>query len=129
MPKSKNVKPYANPIDIEVGKKLRIIRRLRNFSQPALAEEVGISFQQIQKYENGKNRISASRLYSFSQILEVDINEFFSAQDNLNTLHPELHITNLDEQALNMVYLFKSISNDEVKNNLLKLLMSMAAEK
>lgn len=64
-------------IDKHVGKTLRTLRELRGISQPELAEEAGISFQQIQKYEKGVNRISASRLYQFCQILRVKPNRFF----------------------------------------------------
>lgn len=72
-----NTKGKANLIDEHVGKKLRQKRDLLGLSQERLAEHVGVTFQQIQKYENGQNRISASRLYEFSKILKVPISFFF----------------------------------------------------
>jgi transcriptional regulator with XRE-family HTH domain len=66
-----------HPVDTHVGKKLRQRRNLLNVSQQDLAERVGITFQQVQKYEHGVNRVSSSRLYEFAQVLEVDIPYFF----------------------------------------------------
>lgn len=63
--------------DVLIGKKLRQLRNIRGISQDSLANESGITFQQIQKYEKGVNRISASRLYDFSKILNVDVKTFF----------------------------------------------------
>ena len=63
--------------DTHVGKRIRMRRMKLNMSQTTLANGVGITFQQIQKYENGKNRVSASRLQQFAKILEVPISFFF----------------------------------------------------
>lgn len=63
--------------DILIGRKLRQLRNMRSVSQGSLADDSGITFQQIQKYEKGINRISASRLYDFSKILDVDVKTFF----------------------------------------------------
>ena len=67
----------ANPVDIHVGARLRLRRTLMGLSQERLGAAVGLTFQQIQKYERGANRIGASRLYEFSKILEVPISYFF----------------------------------------------------
>jgi transcriptional regulator with XRE-family HTH domain len=67
----------ANPVDEFVGKKLRTRRTLMGMSQEALGKEVGVSFQQIQKYERGSNRIGASRLYDFSRVLMIPVQYFF----------------------------------------------------
>jgi transcriptional regulator with XRE-family HTH domain len=66
-----------NPIDIHVGTRLRLRRTLLGLSQETLGEAVGITFQQLQKYERGANRISASRLYNLSQVLGVPVSFFF----------------------------------------------------
>ena len=70
-----------NPIDVHVGARLRARRTLLGLSQTVLAEAIGLTFQQLQKYENGSNRISASRLYDFSKLLDVDIGYFFDEMD------------------------------------------------
>lgn len=67
----------ANEIDDYVGKRLRRRRRLLGMTQQQLAESVGIRFQQIQKYECGANRVTASRLYELSRALSVPVNYFF----------------------------------------------------
>ncbi len=66
-----------NPIDIHVGARLRLRRTLLGLSQEKLGEAVGITFQQLQKYERGSNRISASRLFNLSQVLGVPVSYFF----------------------------------------------------
>ena len=66
-----------NAIDLHVGKRLRLRRTLLGLSQEQLGAELNITFQQVQKYERGANRISASRLWDMSQILDVPVNYFF----------------------------------------------------
>jgi transcriptional regulator with XRE-family HTH domain len=66
-----------NPVDIHVGGRVRMRRTLLGFSQEKLGDAVGLTFQQIQKYERGANRVGASRLYEFSRILDVPISFFF----------------------------------------------------
>ena len=67
----------AHPVDEHVGKRLRQRRWLVGMTQQQLAEHVGIKFQQIQKYETGANRVSASRLWDIAGTLDVSINFFF----------------------------------------------------
>ena len=71
----------AHPIDLHVGNRVRQRRRLLGMTQQRLAEAVKIRFQQIQKYESGANRISASRLWSLSRALDVPISYFFEGVD------------------------------------------------
>ncbi|MDD9919621.1 MAG: helix-turn-helix transcriptional regulator [Alphaproteobacteria bacterium] len=66
-----------HPIDIHVGQRLKQQRKLQGISQESLAKQLGITFQQIQKYENGNNHISARKLYELSQILKTPIQFFF----------------------------------------------------
>ena len=68
-----------NPIDIHVGHRLRLRRTLLGMSQERLAHLLGLTFQQIQKYERGVNRIGSSRLYELGQILHVPVSFFFDA--------------------------------------------------
>jgi len=65
------------PVDVHVGGRLRLRRTLLGISQEKLGEAVDLTFQQIQKYERGANRIGASRLFEFSRILDVSISYFF----------------------------------------------------
>ena len=66
-----------NAVDMHVGKRVRLRRTLLGMSQEQLGTELNFTFQQVQKYERGANRISASRLWDISQILDVPINYFF----------------------------------------------------
>lgn len=66
-----------HPIDVHVGAAIRVFRRRLNMSQTAAAEALGVSFQQLQKYEKGTNRVSASKLYELAQKLGVPIEAFF----------------------------------------------------
>lgn len=67
----------TNMVDAHVGRKIREARVLRGMSQSDVARGLGMSFQQVQKYETGANRISASRLYELSTLLDVPIQNFF----------------------------------------------------
>jgi transcriptional regulator with XRE-family HTH domain len=66
-----------NPIDIHVGSRVRLRRLLLGMSQEKLGDELGVTFQQVQKYERGANRIGASRLYRVSKVLQVPVGFFF----------------------------------------------------
>ncbi|MDA4845920.1 helix-turn-helix domain-containing protein [Hoeflea poritis] len=70
-----------HPVDVRVGHNLRQLRLARSLTQEKLAERTGITFQQIQKYEKGTNRISASRLLEFAEIMKVDIKRFYDGID------------------------------------------------
>lgn len=70
-------KGRVHPIDRHVGRRVRLARLSKELSQTALADASGVTFQQVQKYENGTNRISASRLFMFSNILGVEVSYFF----------------------------------------------------
>jgi transcriptional regulator with XRE-family HTH domain len=76
-----------NAIDMHVGKRVRLRRTLLGMSQEQLGTELNITFQQVQKYERGANRISASRLWDISQILDVQISYFFDdmSQDTMKS--------------------------------------------
>ena len=84
MPHAKT-KGRPSEIDIEIGKKVQAMRKLKGISQSDLAEKLDITFQQVQKYETGKNRISAGNLMQICDIFEVPPNYFsenFSGNDN-----------------------------------------------
>ncbi len=65
------------PIDVHVGARVRLRRTLLGMNQTILGKALGVSFQQVQKYENGTNRISASRLFDLTRVLDVSIEHFF----------------------------------------------------
>lgn len=70
-----------HPVDVHVGKRIRHRRWMVGMTQQQLAESVGIKFQQIQKYETGMNRVSASRLWDIAETLDVAVSFFFEGYD------------------------------------------------
>ena len=70
-----------NPIDVHVGRRMRLRRQLLGLSQETLAAMLGLTFQQVQKYERGMNRIGASRLWDISKVLNVPISFFYDDMD------------------------------------------------
>lgn len=79
----------SSDIDLHVGRRLRRRRRLLGFTQQSLAEQVGIRFQQIQKYECGANRVSAARLFELSEALSVPVQYFYEGLSERNGLYDE----------------------------------------
>ena len=71
-----------NPIDVYVGKRMRLRRQMLCLSQEKLAAALGLTFQQVQKYERGLNRMGASRLWDIAAVLNVPINYFFDGMDS-----------------------------------------------
>ncbi len=70
-----------HPVDVNVGKRIKMRRCMIGLSQEKLAEEIGLTFQQIQKYERAANRVSASKLFDFSKALGVPVNYFYQGMD------------------------------------------------
>ena len=85
-------------VDIHVGQKIRRRRWMTDMTQKQLADAVGIRFQQIQKYETGANRVSASRLFEISQALSVPVSYFFEAIESED--QTEVATINADESAV-----------------------------
>jgi len=72
-------KKVSDPVDIHVGKRIRLRRNLLGMSQEQVGTACGLTFQQIQKYEHGTNRVGASRLFHFGKLLDVPVSYFFDA--------------------------------------------------
>lgn len=70
-----------NPVDVHVGRRMKNRRALLGITQEKMAEELGLTFQQVQKYERGLNRIGASRLWDISKILDVPVGYFYDEMD------------------------------------------------
>ncbi len=70
-----------NPIDVHVGSRVRLRRTLLGMSQEKLGDAIGLTFQQVQKYERGANRVGASRLFELSRVLDVPVSFFFDELD------------------------------------------------
>ena len=80
-----------NPIDVHVGARVRLRRTLLGLSQEKLGEALGLTFQQVQKYERGANRVGASRLFDLSRVLDVPVSFFFDdMSDDTKSQSPSL---------------------------------------
>ena len=77
-----------SPIDVHVGSRIRLRRTLMGMSQERLGEALGLTFQQVQKYERGVNRVGASRLFDLSRVLDVPISFFFDDMPDTLAAHP-----------------------------------------
>lgn len=107
----------AHPVDVHVGKRIRHRRWLVGMTQQQLAQHVGIKFQQIQKYETGANRVSASRLWDISETLEAPISFFFEglereqAQQSATVSVPPDFMG--DKEALELIRSYYSIPENQ----------------
>ncbi len=125
----------SEPVDIYVGQKLKVARRFLGLSQEQLAKVSGVTFQQVQKYEKGVNRISASRLYSFAKALNVEIGFFFegyqcAGSESLTAVHKKELKTPLEQlQAHQLMMHYNSIKDPQLKNKVLEIASIIALEK
>lgn len=111
-------------IDRHVGQQLRKARVLRDMSQEELAEAIGLTFQQVQKYERGMNRLSASRMYQISKILRVRPAYFFEGlpEDEYE------EIVSFTIEHINLIKHYEAAPED-LRKEFLKLLKSVGAQK
>ncbi len=118
-------KDGPEPVDVHVGNRVYLCRTLLGMSQTQLGEEVGLTFQQVQKYERGVNRISASRLWQFSQILDVPVSYFFDDLDEGSRRGRPDDIM-LKRETLELVRAYYRISDPAARKGLRKLVQAMA---
>ncbi|MGE3248170.1 MAG: helix-turn-helix domain-containing protein [Beijerinckiaceae bacterium] len=116
----KSKEKILEEVDITVGKNLRSFRKIAKMSLQDLASKSGITYQQIQKYECGTNRISASRLHEFATVLNVKVSDFFRGTQG-NAPKPFI-FDDIDKDTAEMLRLFRSISDEKVKKGLLKII-------
>jgi transcriptional regulator with XRE-family HTH domain len=102
-----------HPVDAHVGKRIRHRRWMIGMTQQQLADEVGIKFQQIQKYETGMNRVSASRLWDIARALEVNIAFFFEGMDAAAGGGQPASDLMGDKEALELVRTFYAIPEQQ----------------
>lgn len=114
----------VHPVDIHVGKKIREARLVRGMTQSAVAKQLGLSFQQLQKYETGYNRVSASKMYELGRLLDVPPSYFFEG------LEATEHVTDesiLDDKTAKAVRALTSIRDEKVKSHLRSMIHEIAS--
>lgn len=127
-------KKKPNPIDVHVGSRIRLRRNMQGMSQEKLGELLGITFQQIQKYEKGSNRVGASRLQAISSILGVPVAFFFedAPTDGSPTGFGESAGTNYvvdflsSPEGLQLNRAFVRIQDPKVRRKILDLVKTLA---
>jgi transcriptional regulator with XRE-family HTH domain len=116
-------------IDRRVGARLRERRLLLGMSQQQLAKALGITFQQVQKYENGANRISASRLWDISRRVDVPIEWFFGVEGNgARPIQRAMEGDLAKRETLELVRNYFSIQNPEIRRALIALARAAGTE-
>ncbi|MEO0569315.1 MAG: helix-turn-helix transcriptional regulator [Pseudomonadota bacterium] len=108
-------------IDRHVGKRLRFMRKVNGMSQASLAESVGLTFQQIQKYEQGSNRISASKIWQFCNILGASPNDFFVGLDDAAFVAEDITNGKVAETAMQL----HKLGNPEVRHRVIELIRNI----
>ncbi|MDX2095510.1 MAG: helix-turn-helix transcriptional regulator [Alphaproteobacteria bacterium] len=130
-----------HPVDIHVGRRLRLKRTFLGLSQESVGKQIGVTFQQIQKYERGINRMGASRLYDFAKALGVQVSYFFegfgdytmedgapviaAAEPNAAAFE---HETINNRETLEVMRAYYRIRNPAVRKRIVELIKAMAAE-
>jgi transcriptional regulator with XRE-family HTH domain len=107
-----------DPVDIHVGRRLRQARLLAGKSQEELGDGVGVSFQAVQKYEQGENRLSASRLYRAAQFLDRPVSFFF---DEIEGGAPSGQQVSFTRDEIDLVRHFRRIASENVRDRLVQV--------
>lgn len=121
-------RPSPDPIDAHVGSRVRICRAHRDLSQADLGEAIGLTFQQIQKYERGTNRISASRLYEIAQVLDVPVSFFFDDMPGTIEQKPPAEAPAdplTRREALEVVRAYHAIADKSVRKSLFDMIKAV----
>ena len=129
----KDTKPASpsNEFDKVIGARLKFYRLSREFSQTALGREAGITFQQIQKYENGLNRITVSRLIDFSRILDFSMAEFFDGicggVPSVSGLPNDVIESLVTPQAVELNRSFAAVKSVHMRRTIVQLVRGISA--
>lgn len=126
-----------NPVDTHVGSRVRLRRMLLGMSQERLGESMGLTFQQVQKYEKGVNRIGASRLFQISKILDVPVQFFFEEAPHADA-GPARGMAEADSETFILEFLnsreglelnraFVKIANSKVRKSVVDLVRALSA--
>lgn len=129
----------VNTVDKHVGQQLKIRRSLLGISQHKIGVMTGVTFQQIQKYEKGSNRISCSRLFEFAKILSVPIEYFFDGLSKSTSLNNSIFRDNEDtfsysgsnveeREILSLIKYFTKIKDKNTRKSVLNLAKSLSKE-
>jgi transcriptional regulator with XRE-family HTH domain len=130
---------FPNPVDLHVGARIRLRRRMQGVSQEKLADALGLTFQQVQKYERGANRVSASKLYEIAAALRSPVAYFFDGLADPSTELAEgeeaspsneqnVHAFLMTAEGLELARLFPQLPRGRVRRRILDLLRALTGD-
>jgi transcriptional regulator with XRE-family HTH domain len=123
----------TTPVDVQVGRNVRRRRIELGLSQTELAQACGITFQQVQKYENGANRVSASRLWQFAAVLGMEIGAFFDGLGKPSTRAkpplPNARDRKIDDETAKIARRLAEIEDPKLRQRIKAMLATMAGRK
>ncbi len=117
----------AAAVDQEVGQRIRVLRHVRGLSQAALGRAVGLSFQQIQKYERAQNRVSAGQLYAIARALNAPVDAFFDTMPRTASEDPLPEL--LDRRTVRLIRAYHRIEDHVLRHQLAQLIQSFGASR
>jgi len=134
--KSQHAPRSPNPVDIHVGSRVRLRRQLLKMSQEKLGDQLGVTFQQVQKYERGANRVGASRLWRIAQVMDVPVSFFY---EGLGEEMPTAEFAEGDQtpivydfinstDGVSLAMAVSKIKSKGVRRQILELARSLAAD-
>ncbi len=118
----------TNNLDAEIGRRLRQARLAENLTQSGLADRIGISFQQVQKYENGTNRVSSSRLWAVANALNIPVTYFFEELEQTD-ITPGAGFDDentLPDRTIRVARMLNEIPDGVVKDNVFDLIKAFS---
>jgi transcriptional regulator with XRE-family HTH domain len=124
-----------NPVDLYVGGRIRMRRRGLGISQERLAEDLGLTFQQVQKYERGANRVSASKLYEIARSLKAPVEYFFEGLNDPTSASAydaapdaSVHEFLMTNEGLELAAVFPKIRKSRLRRRILDMVRTLAEE-
>jgi len=115
-----------HPTDVHIGRKIRERRVSAGMSQSALADHLGITFQQVQKYESGANRVGGSRLWDISRALDVPVSHFFEGLQSSGAKTAAVDEPPLSRQSLELARAINGIPESDLKSQIVRLVKTFA---
>jgi len=131
------IKKIPNPIDVHVGSRVRLRRMMQDMSQEKLGKQLGITFQQVQKYEKGTNRIGASRLYHIANILSVPVGFFYDdapgsaeLESGFGESRSETYVTDFisSPEGLALNRAFVRVKDPKIRRRIVDLVKSLGGD-
>lgn len=119
-----------DPVDVYVGSRVRVRRTVLGMSQERLADQLGITFQQVQKYENGSNRMGASRLHAISRVLNVPVSFMFEGYDASGQMKISEDAASFERQmrsreTIELMKAYYAIKDDGLRRKILDMIRAM----